>query len=152
MINFRNDKYLEMPQVKSGQLIIFIGREEDVDVTFLMERPLPHYLWSLHDVKNSERSLYFVDEASLHYFISENIGIDIHHTQARVLRRNGSSFIKRRIQLSNPDNLCVKDFSKISLTNNFTVNEVRLISKVVKLPSNRLKEQDSRKELLESKG
>ena len=97
----------EMPEQLCGQLIVYYGKSEKD----WFEEVCPSVLWALLDIKLPSNNLYFLDEESLHYFLSENVGDDKLHPRAKLLRRERSGFIKRRVKIET-DGCLVKELGK----------------------------------------
>lgn len=136
--------YDGLPELSFGKLIVYAGKQCCKSIEEIV---IPNYLYLLYDAKNRENDLYFLDESSLNYFVSENVGHDLSHTKAKLLRRGRDSYVKNRIRIDNVNQLKVKDFVKLEVDKKNVVQIWRTeMAKNVKIPTKRLKEQEVGKE------
>lgn len=138
--------YHQLPKIQIGKLIVymgkFCGKLEDLE--------LPNKLHLLYDADNRENDLYFLDEPSLVYYLSENVGEALNHQEAKNIRKKQRSFIKSVVRIDNSCKMKVKDFVAFDIESQ-TVTQVwreQLYGdkRLRKFPLKRLKEQKNGKE------
>lgn len=122
--------------ILNGPIILYDGR----DSGNRKEDLVPDELWALLDTTCEENNLFFLSEEDLHYFISQNVGEDLVHSEAKARRRNRNNFVKRRILFTNYNKTKIKDLKRIKIGSR-GLYEMSQLNTIVRVPYRRLKEQ-----------
>lgn len=140
MLKWRNGVYYDWPGQSIGQMIVYPGRS----LENVFEKNCPKTLWALLDMKDPKKNIYFLDEESLHYFVSQNVGEDHHHGLAKMLRRGRHELIKRKVFV-NVGEVKIKDLQNFQWNSNQSVllDLTILSNSVVSITPARLKVLDN---------